>query len=296
MNARHYTITTYLQAAFLVAVCFLVACTARIDITTEDGEERLVIYGYITNDTTQHAIRITRSAGYFATTPPVGVSDAQVVLRTDNELISLSESPDTPGLYLTAAGVAGTEGKTYTLQVMLDFDEDGQTETFEASSRMPYSSEIDSITLVPSTLFDNLIEVQLYGRLPENDRSYFSFHARRNQVVLNDSLSGFFIVDDEHIKQNEFAGLACFYIDQDEENERLVSGDTVTLRVDVLPKDYADFLENARHELGGTNPIFGGPPANIETNIVGTVNPNRIPISGFFSAFSGREKGRVYEE
>lgn len=287
-------IYTHFPVILLTMLVGLCACTERIDIKTEDAPERLVIYGYITSDTTQHAIRITRSTGYFATTSPVGVSGAQVVLRYDDNMITLSESTETAGLYLTSADVFGIEGRTYTLQVDVDFDEDGQPETFEAVSSMPYSSELDSITLVPSTLFDDVIEIQLYGRIPENQISYFSFHASLNQTILNDSLSGFFIVGSEHIKQDQFAGLTCFYLDQDEDESHLTPGDTITLRVDVLPKDYADFLENARHELGGTNPIFGGPPANLETNITGVVNPNHIPVSGYFSAFSGRKKNRVY--
>lgn len=291
----NYIFRTFIAGfSCLLVTCFS-ACTERIHIETEDAPERLVIYGYITSDTTQHAIRITRSAGYFATTSPVGISNADVTLVSGDERIPLAESSQTPGLYLTAADVYGMEGQTYTLQVSLDFDDDGETESFEAVSTMPYSSDLDSITLVPSTLFDDVIEIQLYGKLPPNERNYFSFHARRNNVVLNDSLSGFFIISDEYIKQKEFAGLACFYLDQEEEEERLIPGDIITLRIDILPKDYADFLENARHELGGTNPIFGGPPANLETNIKSISNPNQIPVSGFFSAFSGREKNRKYE-
>lgn len=278
----------------LLAACFS-ACTERIHIETEDAPERLVIYGYITNDTTRHAIRITRSAGYFATTAPVGVSHADVSLVSGSERIPLTESTQTPGLYLTDVNVHGVEGQTYTLNVTLDFDDDGEMESFEAVSTMPYTADLDSITLVPSTLFDNLIEIQLYGKLPPNDRNYFSFHASRNYEVLNDSLSGLFIVSDEYIKQQEFAGLACFYLDQDEDEEQIRPGDLITLRVDILPKDYADFLENARHELGGTNPIFGGPPANLETNIKSVSNPGRVLVSGFFSAYAGREKSRVYK-
>ncbi len=295
MTTKRYTITTYLPITLFIALCSLLACTERIDIKTEDAPEHLVIYGYITNDTTSHAIRITRSAGYFATTSPVGVSDAQVVIRSGNEEITLTESPGTPGLYLTAPNIFGREGSTYTLQVSLDFDGDGQTETFQAQSTMPYSAPVDSITLIPSPVFDDVIEVQLYGSLPPNPRSYFSFHASRNHEALNDSLSGYFIVSDEHIKQDNFAGLSCFYLDQEEDESRLTPGDTVTLRVSVLPKNYADFLENARHELGGTNPIFGGPPANVETNIAPLTNPAGIPISGFFSAYSCQQQFRVYE-
>ena len=52
----------------------LLACMERTDIHTEASPPRLVIYGYITTDTMQHAIRITHSTGYFVTTKPEGIS------------------------------------------------------------------------------------------------------------------------------------------------------------------------------------------------------------------------------
>ena len=97
------------------------ACTERINIETDNAPSRLVIYGYITTDTMQHSIWITRSAGYFTTDSPEGVSHATVTISdNDGNIIPLAEDNTTAGLYQTAADVYGECGKTYTLDVRFD--------------------------------------------------------------------------------------------------------------------------------------------------------------------------------
>lgn len=278
----------------LLLSALLIGCSARIDIETEDAPERLVIYGYVTNDFQKHAIRITRSSGYFANTPPQGISRASVILSNSEGPVTMEESAEEAGLYLTPTEFAGKEGETYTLEVTVDFDGDGEAEIFEASSYMPFAAQLDSIGLKESTLFDNVIEVLLYGRVAPNDENHFSFHVALNDVILNDSLHGFFIISDEYLVKNEFAGLSCFFLDQEEDDSQLSAGDRVTLFVDVLTPEYADFLDNARSESGGSIPLFGGPPANVETNIRSIYNPSDIPVSGFFSAYSGNNATTFY--
>ncbi|MDL2265120.1 DUF4249 domain-containing protein [Parabacteroides sp. OttesenSCG-928-G21] len=272
------------------------SCTERIHIETDPGDERLVVYGYITSDTLRHAIRITRSSGYFATTPPEGVSDAFVTIATDDETYLLTENKSVSGLYETTADVYGIEGKEHTLYIALDFDNDGEIEEFESSAYMPFSSELDRITLVPSTLFDDVIEIKLYGKLPPNDPNCFSFHAYRNNKILNDSLGGFFVISDEYFDKTTFGGVTCFYLDQEEEDTQLTPGDVVRVRVDFLTEEYKDFLDHAQKELGGTNPIFGGPPANVQTNIRPLNDSYRYKVSGFFAAYSGSEAYTTYKE
>ncbi len=281
--------------AIVIGLIILGSCTHRIHIETDDAPERLVIYGYITNETKQHVISLTRSSGYFATTPSVGVSNAVVNISSSKETFLLTETPKGSGKYITNSEIAGTEGMDYTLKISVDFDEDGLVEEFEANSYLPYAAQLDSIGFKESTLFDDVIEIQLYGSATRNEENYFSFHASKNDTILNDSLDGFFIISDEYLSHNEFKGLSCFYIDQEDEEEMLRPGDIVVLRIDVLTKEYADFLDNAQSEAGGSIPIFSGPPANVETNIREVHNPNNIPIAGFFSAFAGSTATRVFE-
>ncbi len=270
------------------------ACTDRIDISTEASSPRLVIYGYITTDTMRHSIKITRSTGYFENVSPAGISNAKVTISSDTQTHELKENPNTPGLYQTEPDVFGIEGETYTLNVLLDFNEDGEDEEYEATSYLPYAATVDSIGFRPSTILSDYMEVLVWGRISDSEENYLSFHLYRNHELVNDSLQGFFTLDDEFIEKKEIEGVTCFFLDQEEEQYILQQGDIITLRIDAITKEYATFINNAQSELWGSDPIFSGPPANVETNISSKQPVDEIKISGFFSAFSGNSFTTVY--
>jgi len=279
----------------IVVALLIFSCTDRINITTDDAPARLVIYGYITSDEASHYIKITRSSSYFATTPPEGISGAEVVIRSRTEEFVLTENPNEPGLYLTAPGVTGIEGETYTLYVSVDFEGNGQIEEYTATSILPYPVEIDKIDLRESEYFDDRVDILFYGRLPDSEENYLSFHTYRNDIALTDSLINFSVIDDEYIQKKELEEVRCARLKQDEERSTLVKGDVVTLRVDAITKEYSEFIMNAQSELYGSNPIFSGPPANIQTNLRPVRSGNNIPLSGFFTAYSSRQASTKWE-
>ncbi len=63
------------------------------------------------------------------------------------------------------------------------------------------------------------------------------------------------------------------------ENEKLVSGDEITVELNIITKEYAGFIWDAQSELWGSNPLFSGPPANVKGNL----NNGAI---GFFAAYT----------
>jgi hypothetical protein len=295
MNTPFYKKILFTGIVFLpVFFGWLFSCTERIDVDTEASAPRLVIYGGITTDTMQHSIRITRSGGYFTTSKPEGISRAAVSIRTDKETFVLQESATEAGLYQTDPSVYGLEGETYRLSVALDFDEDGRQEAYEAVSYMPGAPRIDSIGFRPSLLSEDYLEVLVWGYMPEADENYLSFHLYRNNEIVNDSLRGFFIIDDRYMDKKEIAGVSCFYLNQKEEQNILREGDVITVRIDGVTKEYASFIANAQSELWGSDPIFSGPPANVQTNIISRSPSENIVVSGFFTAFSGNKKTTVY--
>ncbi len=286
----------FLLFTFHFSLLLLSSCSERIDIHTDDASECLVIYGYITTDTTQHSIRITRSAGYFSTARPAGISNAIVTVSTDDNTIAFAESKSEPGLYQTGASAFAVEGKTYTLNISLDFDNDGKPEQYQATSYLPFSTKVDSIGFQPSKAFDNLIEVLLYGETTrEFDENYYSLHVYKNNIVINDSLVNYSVFNDQFVDKTYMNGIPCFYLDQDNEKEKIHKGDTITLRLDVLTKEYAIFLDDAQSEVRGSIPFFSGPPANVDTNIRKIDTSNKTPVVGFFSAFSGQKTSRIVE-
>ena len=293
MNTKNYFY--YIRFSACAALCFLFACMERIDISTEASPPRLVIYGYITTDTTQHAVRITRSTGYFVTTKPEGISHAAVSISCDDGIFELKESPDEPGLYITSPDVYGISGKTYTLHASVDFNGDGKTEEYEATSYLPFPATLDSAAITPSFIIDKFLQVLIWGNLPEESSNCFSFHLFRNGIGLNDSLRNFLIERDDYLVSKKIVALPVFQLNPERDKYKFSSGDTITVQVKSLTSEYATFIENAQQELHGPVPLFGGPPANIETNIRCLSSDSKIEISGFFTAYSKHKTYTIYE-
>ena len=285
--------------AFLLMAA--VACTERIDIKTDDAPPRLVIYGYITTDTIQHSIRITRSAGYFTTDSPEGVSHATVTISdSDGKIIPLAENDTLPGLYQTADNAYGEEGKTYTLNVLLDFDGDRISEHYQSSAYLKPINHIDSVGLQSSVLFKNMVEVLLYAQDLPGETNYYSIFISINDSILNPTINSFFVMDNTLFKGQYMNGVACYYLNQDpdweDHNEILHAGDKVTLNINAISKEYAVFINTVQSEIRGSIPIFGGPPANVETNIRCVEPMDKIPVSGFFTAYPSRYANTIVKK
>ncbi|MDR2497996.1 MAG: DUF4249 domain-containing protein [Tannerellaceae bacterium] len=280
---------------YLTALLAFSSCQERIDVSTTDSESRLVIYGYITTDTTAHAIRITRSAGYFAQTRPEGISGATVSIIGGEHTYMLSESTSEPGLYLTDSSVCGTIGETYKLQISVDVDGSGP-EDFESSSSLLPAPTIDSIGFAPFTAHDRILQVLVWGRLPHTSHvNHFSSHLYLNGILYNDSLSGFRINDDRfYAVSKEIRGVPLFFLNQERDRSKLHHGDTVTIQMEGITAEYATFLTNAQSELFPANPIFDGPPANVPGNIR-SVSGSTV-VLGFFSAYSKTSTSVLYAD
>jgi len=285
------TFRLWLSAIGMMAV--IASCVERIAIRTDDALPCLVIYGYITSDTMQHSIRITRSAGYFTTDRPEGISNAAVtVADNDGAQIPFIENDTIPGLYQTSGDVYGMEGKYYTLDVFLDFDGDGADEHYQSAAYLKPINHIDSIGLQASILFKNQVEVLLYAQDTPGEKNYYSIFVAINDSVVNPTINRFFVMDNELFRGQYMNGVACYYLNQDPNregrNEILHTGDKVTLNINAISKEYAAYISNVTTEIRGTMPIFSGPPANVETNIRCIAPKDGISVVGFFTAYPSR--------
>ena len=272
------------------------SCTERMDVKTDNAPPQIVIYGYITSDTMQHSIRITRSAGYFTTNSPEGVSHAVVTISdSDGKTIPLTENDTIPGLYQTAPDVYGEEGKTYKLDVKADFDGNNLPEHYQSSEAyLQMIHHIDSIGLEPSDFMPNSVEVRLFAKnTNENENHFFSIFVAINDSVVNPNINRFFVIDNAMFRGMPYIrNVPCYFLNQDPDreyrNEILHVGDKVTLNMNAISKEYATFISNVQSEIRVSIPIFGGPPANVPTNIRCIEPKERIPVSGFFTAFPSR--------
>jgi len=260
---------------FFLLIIFT-SCTALININTDDAEPRLIIFGTISSDSTRHSVQITRSAGYFSDEDPPAITNAVVTISTENEVFTLLQ--DTiPGVYFTDS-IAGKPYETYTLDVWLDFDNDGITEHYRAVSKMPQGPRVDSIYL-SDYIIDKFPVLFLFGEVfmnPENENNLCIYTAKNNEKK---GLFNYFMIftPDMIVMLGDRYPLPFFA------RGGIHVGDTVNFRVDNLSTDYAIFLEQAKGEMGVSMPFFSSPPAEVVTNIR-CLDAN-IRVSGFFAAY-----------
>ncbi|MCF8364690.1 MAG: DUF4249 domain-containing protein [Bacteroidales bacterium] len=254
--------------AISVVVIFTFSCTERIDINLDQQKyARLVVEGEFSSDTMTHKVVLTRTEDYFSNTIPGRVSNAQISISSIDEEYELSETPENSGVYLTDSLVAGTIGKEYTLRILLD-EEIGGASEYTAQSKINPISELDSIALEFHQDWgkEGFWEVKCYVLDPPTE-DYYMFHIYRNGVLINDTIEQVFVVDDLLYNGNYTNGIGVGFLDQSKENQKLIPGDKVSLRVARITKEYTNFLWQLQEEISFQTPLFSGPPANVEGNI-----------------------------
>jgi hypothetical protein len=261
----------------LLLALMAAACTERIDIKLDDSYIRLVVDGSITTDTLAHTVVLTKTTSYYFNQPAPMVTGATVSISTGVIRYDLKEVK--PGVYCTEPTVYGIAGSIYTLNIRLSAQLGGYTE-YTASSTLNPVSPLDSVMLLyhPDWSESGFWEVRSFFQDPPT-KDYYRFLLSRNNEILSDTLDEWFVTDDIFLNGNYAYDIPVAFLDQSTGDERLISGDLLTVEMNSIGKDYAEFLLDAQSELMGSNPLFGGPPANVKGNI----NNGAI---GFFAAYS----------
>lgn len=263
----------------LLCLIVLAGCTAPIDIETDDSEPQITIYGVLTDEVSNQVIRITSTSSYFDSALAKAVSGATVtVTSSENRVFEFMEVERLPGYYATEEKWAVSAGERYTLTVEVDFDEDGVVDTYRASTDVPPKPLLDSVRIVPTFLVSKQVYTfDAYWQDPEPD-NYYLFHFNVNDDRVTDNLSRYVISDDILFTAQYINGLALEIFrdlsnwDDDQEDLRSHSfyvepGDRIELEMSMITKGYYDFISQCQSQMNGENPFFGGPPANITTNI-----------------------------
>jgi hypothetical protein len=282
VNDKHII---FLLAGFLLAS----SCTEKVDIKLDNSFIRLVVEGGISTDTMAHEVKLARTAAYFSTKPPDPVLGANVVIYDSLNQFVLKENPSKPGYYETDPGVFGLPGHTYSLHISnVDINLDGKTEEYSASSLLPPLRKPDSIKVdYVQRFYMNVWEVLFYGQDPVNERNYYMFKIKRNGKLLTDTIRKVGISSDEYYNGVYIKGEPVAILRDLRSNERLNSGDTITLETFGITEGYYYFIVDVYMESRGSDP-FGGQPANISTNI----SNNAV---GYFTAMSVARNSYIWK-
>ena len=264
---------------FLLFILSVYSCTEEITIHTDNSEPVIVIYGALTDEIKHQSITIGKSSPYFDNQSNPVISGAIVTITdSNNKVYELIEDGDVLGLYATATEWAVKEGFTYSLRVEVDFDSDGVKDIYEASTTILPTIEIDSISIVPIRIMGHAnYAVNLYGvETPGQD--FYLCKYTVNDSLVREKISEYQVLDDKLFNNQYIDGITLTFFDDitewetdSEENRKrsvyLRSGDKVGLQMSRIPEGYFNFINQCRRGMNGSNPFFGGPPANITTNI-----------------------------
>ena len=256
------------------------ACTEKIDVKLDSTYTRLVVDGNIAADTGVYRISLTKSADYFYNSAVPRVVNAHVYMSDGTDVFPLTETqPGISGIYQTSSSFAGRVGNTYTLHVELA-DQIGSNQTYEASSKLNSVAHLDSIGTAfhPDWGKEGVWGIKVWTQEPGDEKNYYLFNVYKNGVLLTDTINKKVISEDKFYNGSYMNGVEAVYLNNGHKWESLKPGDTVTLEMSGITKEYFDFLTQVR-QSGFSIPFFSGPPANVQGNI----NNGGI---GFFTAWS----------
>ncbi len=254
------------------------SCSERIDINLDSQSGKLVVNAFISTEPSQQTVWLSQSSPYFAGLSAVQhITGASVWINDER----LTPNDTAPGQYLTRTDFSVAEGALAQLRVEYDFNGDGEPEVFTAEETMPHNVQLDEIRIAP--IMDTSRYVSPFGIAAvfhrnmadecfSGDFLYCASDGRRHNMSR---YIGDYGADNIPYGTFDERAIFTFMIGGDtilQDNGDTLSMcpfDTVLMRINSLPKFTLTYLHAAVSEAYGSNPMFGGPPANVPTNIKG---------------------------
>lgn len=223
------------------------SCQKVIDIHPATGEVKVIIQGYLYNDSIAHVV-VTKSTDYLSTTTPPSISNAVVTLSDDNgnsEILTWNASRQR-----FESVMKGVIDDTYTLTVDLE------GKSYSATSTLLYLDPVDSITVVKeeeSSFRQEGYYMKLYGTIPTNIDKYYLFKGYSNDSSLNGP-------NDINYADNLLVSGRLDGIDMGYKCDSL---ETAKLEIYSLTLPAEKFYAAAQLQLNNDGGFFSTPPANV---------------------------------
>ncbi|GAA4412447.1 hypothetical protein GCM10023187_39530 [Nibrella viscosa] len=278
---------------YLIAVWATLAvssCETVIDAKLDEGPEQLSVDAIITDQPGIQAIRLTRTAPYFANRPAPIASGAVVTVTDNTGKTYAFTDPDNDGTYTwqpAGKDTLGKIGRTYLLNIQY------QGETYRSVSRMNRVPTVDSIIfrkekVNPLPNAEEGYQAEFFARDPAGAPDYARIRFFRNGVLQNNPNNITVTYDGAFNGSGNTDGLLFIRpIRQSVNPEKFYAeNDTVMVEIQSITAEAFYFFLELRTQLtnGG---LFATPPANVPTNIL-NANTNGPRATGFFIASAVR--------
>lgn len=250
--------------ATLLVILFT-GCKKEYDLSIiQQNQKLLVVEGILTNELSSQTVKLTRTINYLSNTTPEGVTNATVYITSSND--SIPYKLLSPGIYISKTPFKGEVGETYTLHVIVD------SMKYTASSVMHEPQYFNSIRSKKD--FYSSTQFQILGSFDENPEKgghlYLNYYINKGSYC---SIYKWATICDNLFNGQSFNEYLLFSKVQGKQ------GDTITVNIFSISKEFYDFINSAQESLADPLP-FSAPPG---TNICGNISDGAI---GYFEACS----------
>lgn len=288
-------------------VIFITGCEEVIQPELESADPILVVDAWLTHESSEQQIILTRTQPYFDSALPAGVSGASVQVTDQNGKVYAFTETET-GVYSwmpTGSEVFGELNLNYNLQVVFN------NETFVAESKLGEVPPVDSITFfltAGSQLIPDLYQAEFWAIDPIDPGNAYWIKTYKNGQLLNKPSEILTSYDGGFSKGSGFNG-ADFIppirrginpFDEDEDGSFLspyVVGDSVYVEILSITEATFNFLNEVSLQTnrpGGFGELFATPLANVRSNIR-NLNSSGSPVVGFFNVGARSGFGRKFK-
>ncbi|MFM7023940.1 MAG: DUF4249 domain-containing protein [Flavobacteriales bacterium] len=279
----------YISASLLF---FFASCEKVISVDLEEGEKKLIVDGFLTNEATAQKIKLSVSQPYFDNaTPPPATGAIVKVISSIGDTFDFVENGNS-GEYIWTPGSSDSLckiGLSYTLEI-----------SYKGSVYNAYSStnpvpKIDSINFIPNTGFGSventyLAEFHAMDSAGRTDYCWVKYY--RNDTLFADASSMILVVNGAFNAPGadgfEFIIPVRFGINNSSKPYHI--GDSVKVEILSITEATWQFLSETQTQLNNGG-LFATPPANVRSNISKTSGSGMNALGWFStSALSRRQE------
>lgn len=236
------------------------SCEDVVNIDLETEEPRLVIEATgiqkENNSLGKFRVKLTETAPYFQDFIPT-ISDAEISLEIEDEVIEIPELLDNPGVYEQEIPMIYEE--KYKLTIKID-EQQYQGETYLYST-VP----IDTIEQEEGLFDPDDVLLKIFYTDPEEENYYlFSYQSKHGKELIP--------IDDEHFNGNQ---VSTIY------NEEFDAGDSIKIRVNGTGRGFNRYISILLDQSNAENNPFATAPTTVRGNIINVSNSEEFPL-GYF--------------
>lgn len=244
---------------FATGILLLSGCTEKIDVNLNDqGFERLVVEGWVTNQQMAHTVQLSLTTDYFQPGETPAATGATVTISDGTNTVQLSEN--SPGTYQTDPTYAGQIGKTYTLNIEYNGEE------YSGSHYLDTVADIDSVYALPSVSQfsgepnEGYYDLFLFTQELPGEGDHYMWRVYGNDTLQTDTLRNIQFVQDDLVDGNYIFNWNFDWVKAD-------SADVVKVEQYSISKEIFDGYFAILLETDFRGGIFDSPPSNVSTNM-----------------------------